>query len=171
MLSMLAHFIAYKEIAKKFSGKNIEMQANLQEQVKTLQTKLNKTMPYLQVGIKSPKGIPSGDNKLTPNQKAVKRAKEYIDNNLDKNLSLKDISTVAALSPTYFSYVFKKQTKTNIENYIINAKIEKAKQLLKQTMDSIGEVAYNIGYNDANYFSFIFKKITGISPRDYRKIQ
>lgn len=162
ILSMLAHFLAYKEIARKFSRKKFETASELQKKVKILQNKLNIVMPYLKIETKK-------DENLTFHQKAVKRAKEYIDNNFDKDISLKDVATVAALSPTYFSFVFKKESKINFEDYLILARIEKAKKLLKETFYSIGEIAFNVGYFDQNYFSFLFRKITGVSPRTYRK--
>lgn len=163
MLSLLAHFISYKEIARKsYREKNIvDDTIDLHEKIKILQDKLNVVMPFLKIETKK-------EENLTFHQKAVKRAKEYIDSNLDKAISLKEVATIAALSPTYFSYVFKKETKINFEDYFISARIEKAKELLKKTTYSIGEIAYNIGYNDQNYFSFLFKRITGISPRNYR---
>lgn len=162
MLSLLAHFIVYKEIAKKFKGK-IEPTFELQKKIKILQNKLVRAYPYLKIETKK-------EENLSANQKAVKRAKEYIDNNLNKNIPLKDVATVAALSPTYFSWVFKKETKTNFEDYFIQARIEKAKKLLKDTFYSIGEITDSIGYSDQNYFSFLFKKVTGFSPRDYRNL-
>lgn len=162
MLSLLSHFIAYKEIARKFSREKIYDTIDLQKRVKTLQNKLNTVMPFLKFETKK-------EENLTFHQKAIKIAKEYIDSNLDKTISLKDVATVAALSPTYFSYVFKKEAKMNFEDYIIFARVERAKKLLKETTYSIGEISYNVGYNDQNYFSFLFRKIVGIPPRTYRK--
>ena len=57
--------------------------------------------------------------------------------------------------------------KTFIE-YVTEKRIEKAKKLLRQTDKASGEIAKEVGYKDAHYFSFVFKKLQGVSPREYR---
>ena len=71
-------------------------------------------------------------------------------------------------SPTYFSSLFKKETGTNFINYLTQARIHKAKTLLCCTSKMVYEVAYEVGFRDYRYFSQIFKKYTGQTPREFQ---
>lgn len=101
--------------------------------------------------------------------KAVLEAKNYIDINYGKELTLEDVSRVVSVSPQYFSKLFKEETGFNFIEYLTNSRIEKAKELIKNSPMSMKEVCYEVGYNDPNYFSRLFKKIVGVSPTDYLK--
>lgn len=101
--------------------------------------------------------------------KAVLEAKKYMDINYAKELTLEEISKIVSVSPQYFSKIFKEETGYNFIEYLTNARIEKAKELIKNTQLTMKEVCFEVGYNDPNYFSRLFKKIVGISPTDYLK--
>jgi len=93
----------------------------------------------------------------------------YVDANYtDSNLSLKMISSEFGITVSYISKVFKEQFGTNFSDYITNMRVEKAKQLLKTTNMSMGEIAQNLGYVDSSIFIKNFKKITGKTPGVYR---
>jgi two-component system response regulator YesN len=97
------------------------------------------------------------------------RAKEYIENNYnDENISLTTTAQNAGLSPNHFSAVFVQETGKNFIEYLTAIRIEKAKGLLKHSAMKSADIAYEVGFNDPHYFSFIFKKNTGMSPREYR---
>jgi two-component system response regulator YesN len=95
-------------------------------------------------------------------------AKDYINRHYNEELSLEDVSREVNLSPQYFSRFFKNETGCNFIDYLTQVRINKAIELLKEKNLSVKEVCYTIGYNDPNYFSRIFKKITGYSPSDHK---
>ncbi len=102
------------------------------------------------------------------NQMIVK-AKEYIRNHFQKDLSLDDVSRQLDLSPYYFSKLFKEEVGSNFVEYMTNLRMEKAKQLLLNDEMSMKEICSAVGYSDPNYFSRIFKKNTGTTPTEYRE--
>ena len=99
----------------------------------------------------------------------VNQIKNYIRGNLDKKITLNEISRHAHYSISHCEMVFNKTTGLSITNYLIKKRIEKAKSLLVERNLSLIEVAETVGFNDYNHFSRIFKKETGISPLTYRK--
>lgn len=98
----------------------------------------------------------------------VLRAKEYIQENFHKDLSLDRVSRQLDLSSYYFSKLFKEETGSNFIEYLTNLRINRAKELLKNEEYSMKAICTEIGYSDPNYFSRIFKKITGVTPTEYR---
>ena len=99
----------------------------------------------------------------------VNKAKQYIDENYMKELTLDDVSRVVNISSYYFSKVFKEETGENFIDYLTKLRIESAKKLLKTTNKSMKEISAEVGYSDPNYFSRNFKKYTVKTPTDYAK--
>jgi two-component system response regulator YesN len=101
----------------------------------------------------------------------VHRAKTYIDRSFaDADLSLAEVASQVHLSPNHFSAVFSQEMGETFRDYLIRIRIERAKELLRTTSMKCYQVAYQCGYNDAHYFSHIFKKATGLSPQSYRNL-
>ncbi|MCM0649549.1 AraC family transcriptional regulator [Clostridium swellfunianum] len=94
---------------------------------------------------------------------------EYINNHYNEEISLDKLSKNHYLSPVYLSKVFKEETGDSPINYLINLRLDKAKELLEKGSLSIKAVAKLVGYNDAYYFSKLFKKHFGISPSKLKK--
>lgn len=86
-----------------------------------------------------------------------------------EKLSLSDISEQYHVSEAYFSSMFKKCTGTTLMNYLMEYRIEKAKELMMTTDRKIVEIAQMVGYADIHYFNKVFKKVTGEAPRDCKK--
>lgn len=108
---------------------------------------------------------------ITENEKAspiVKKALEYIQNNYSKDINLKTISSSFNTSAAYLGYLFKKEVGETFTNCLNKIRIEKAKELLLNTNMRINEISENVGYVNTNYFFTIFKKITGISPSEFK---
>lgn len=103
------------------------------------------------------------------NNEIIVRAKHYIDENLDKNLTVSNIAETFYLSPNYFSRLFKRVMGEGCNEYVVRRRIEKSKSLLESTNMKAGKIAMMVGYNDTNYFSSAFKKHTGMSPIKYRE--
>lgn len=92
----------------------------------------------------------------------------YMKSEIDKKLSVADISTKYSLSSSHFSGLFKRSTGMPPMDYFIHLKMQKACQLLYSSDDKIKVVALQLGYDDQYYFSRIFKKQMGMSPEQYR---
>ena len=99
----------------------------------------------------------------------VAKARDYIDNNyMNDELSLLVVAEAVGLSPSYLSAQFKKEYGQNLSEYIAVARIAHARELLCCTSKMIYEVAYDVGFRDYRYFSQIFKKYTGQTPRQFQ---
>ncbi len=92
---------------------------------------------------------------------------QYISTNYDKPICLSTLAKEYSVSEGYLSKLFKKYTGMGINQYINISRIMAAKEMLNNTDMSVTEVAYECGFNDSNYFSLMFKKLTGISPKKY----
>jgi len=99
----------------------------------------------------------------------VQRAKEYINENYRKDLSLDELSRELDISPYYFSKLFKEETGSNFVEYLTGLRMDQAKVMLKDESLSMKEICAVIGYSDPNYFSRIFKKNVGLTPTEYRE--
>lgn len=100
--------------------------------------------------------------------KIVRQAVAYIDSHLPDTLSLDIIAGAIPANPSYLSRTFKKETGQALTEYINLARVEKAKELLSAGGSLTYEVAEQTGFHDPAYFSAIFKKYTGLSPKEYR---
>lgn len=99
----------------------------------------------------------------------LKNAISYIDEHFaDEDISLNTMAKAVNVSANYFSAVFSQEIGETFIEYVTKKRMEKAKQLLRQTTMRSGEIAYKVGYRDPRYFSFIFRKTVGCTPRDYR---
>ena len=99
----------------------------------------------------------------------MERAEEFIRENFAvPDLSLRDVCDHLAVSQSYFSALFKSKYKKTFLEYLTELRIEKAKGLLAATDFKLYEIAEKCGYADPHYFSVIFKKHTGMTPKDYR---
>jgi len=100
----------------------------------------------------------------------VEKAKAFINNNIFKKITVEAVSAYVNLSTNYFTSYFKQKTNENISEYIINLKIDHAKNMLKTTNQSINDISLLLGYEDYRSFNRIFKKLVGKTPSDYRQI-
>ncbi len=107
--------------------------------------------------------------KLQRGNPMIAKVVAYLDQNISSDLSLESASLVAGVNPFYLSKLFREETGDTFVNYIAEKRMELAKNLLSNTELSIKEITAEIGYNDQNYFSKLFKAKFGISPTDFRK--
>ena len=99
----------------------------------------------------------------------ISDAARYISSNFTRELSLTQLAEKYSMSPSYFSRKFKLCTGFGYKEYLITIRILEACKLLLNTDLSITEIAEKCGFDDSNYFGDSFKKVKGISPREYRK--
>ncbi len=100
----------------------------------------------------------------------VDLAKEYVEEHYYENLMLMDVAQKAGISPGYLSTLFQKQLSKGFVDYLNEIRIEHACTYLQQTYLKTYEIAYKVGFKDEKYFSKVFKKLKGMSPSEYRKI-
>lgn len=93
----------------------------------------------------------------------------YIHNNLNSKIKLSDLCNLTNISESLLASAFKKTTGQTIIEYVNTLKINKAKQLLKETNMSVTNISYDLGFSDGAYFNRVFKKNTNRSPKEYRK--
>lgn len=93
----------------------------------------------------------------------------YVINNIERKINMSSISEALFLSKNYIGDVFKEETGMTVGQYITMVKIQRAKHLILNDMLKNYEVAQRLGYNDVEYFGKTFKKITGLSPAEFRK--
>lgn len=99
----------------------------------------------------------------------IRQALEYIEENYaDENISLKEVAGYTNVSANYFSAVFSQEMRQTFVEYLTQKRMEKAKELLRRTDKRSAEIAAEVGYKDPHYFSFVFRKTQGCTPRDYR---
>lgn len=103
-------------------------------------------------------------------RKEVKRAIEYIRTYYNRDFSLDELAAAVNLSPYHFIRVFKAETEKTPFEYLLEVKIEKAKELLESNNKKITEIGLACGFSNPSHFSRVFKKNVGISPTDYRAI-
>ena len=110
------------------------------------------------------------DSKITGKYgDVILKAKRFIDENYaDPNTTLTTVAQAVCLSPNHFSTIFSQECKTTFIEYLTNVRIENAKRLMKETDMKGYDIAYECGFSDPHYFSYIFKKNTGLSPREYK---
>ncbi|MCL6459971.1 MAG: helix-turn-helix transcriptional regulator, partial [Gorillibacterium sp.] len=85
---------------------------------------------------------------------------KYIDNNFERDISVGDISRFVFLSPSYFTRAFKEEMGISPINYLLKVRIERAKELLRDTGLKISDIALNVGFSNQQRFNEIFKKYT-----------
>ena len=85
-----------------------------------------------------------------------------------EDISLNRVAKEVNLSPNYLSAVFSQEMGTTFVEYLTARRMEKARELLRHSDLRSGEIAAAVGYKDSHYFSFLFKKTQGCTPRDYR---
>ncbi|RFB12056.1 response regulator [Bacillus sp. HNG] len=100
----------------------------------------------------------------------IEKVLEYISKTPINQLNLKDAANHVHMNPSYLSQLFKQQLNKKFVDYVTEIKIQEGKKLLVNTTLRMSEIADRLGYADVAYFSNNFKKITGLSPSDYRKI-
>lgn len=99
----------------------------------------------------------------------LKKVLNYTDRNIKKGVTLDKAAEYVNMSSSYFSKFFKKLTGVNFITYVIDRKIEFAKDMLQNTDMPIINIAYELSYNETNYFSKAFKKKVGVTPSEYRE--
>lgn len=100
---------------------------------------------------------------------AIETTLAHINQNLDEDLSLESISQLVHLNPAYLSRLFKKEMGVSMSEYIIQARIARAKEMLRSPDVKISSIAASVGYTHFSHFAKMFRRIVGMPPHEYRK--
>jgi len=97
------------------------------------------------------------------------QAQEYINRHyMSADLSLSSVATHVNLSACHFSAIFSQETGRTFKSYVTETRIRKAQELIRTTAMKASEIGYQVGYNDPHYFSHVFRKVTGLTPTEFR---
>jgi two-component system response regulator YesN len=104
-----------------------------------------------------------------PKNKAIEHAKAFIEENYAAKLTLQEIAEQATMSRSYFANIFKQETGITVWNFIANVRMSQARKLLLDTSMKVYEIAMAVGYDNAVYFTQLFKEHYGVTPAEYKK--
>lgn len=107
------------------------------------------------------------DNGLPQSQ--LERVIDYIKANLTQDLSILDVATLTSMSESHFSRSFKQSVGITPYQYLMQQRVERAKQLLKQQVISISDIALDCGFANQTHLTKVFRRMTGMTPRAYQK--
>lgn len=113
----------------------------------------------------------SGQRKVTQQKEIIDQAVSYIESNFgNENLSLQEVAKNIHVSISYLSTLFKKERNVNFSDFLTEVRMQKAKELLRNTSMKAYEVAMQVGYSNPQYFSMRFKQYTGYSPLRFKNV-
>lgn len=163
LVSLLYRFAANNDIqTDAFSGDMGELYSRLIEMAPDALRKW-----FVDICLAFQESLISTRNKST--KSFVLRAQEYVhDNYADAGLSLDSVCEELGVSNSYFSTIFKKETGSSFISYLTDYRMDQAARWLLETNEKSYIIAKKVGYTDANYFSYVFKRQFGVSPSKYR---
>jgi|LGVE01.1.fsa_nt_gb AraC-like DNA-binding protein len=100
---------------------------------------------------------------------SIERAKLFIEKNIEKQLSLEEVSRESGMSKYHFSRTFKAVTGNTFKTYHNQRRIEAAKTLLRNQETRVTDACYEVGFKDISYFNRVFRRVEGMSPSAYQK--
>lgn len=159
----IVHMFLYKneiQAHKLFSDKvaqklNINADNSMFDMLKWVHFVITKTMEYVEEVEKS--------------QTIIEKAKKYIQEHYIEDITRNDVAAIVFLTPDYLAKMFKSETSVSIKEYINQCRIDKAKDLLRNSNANISMIASEVGFDNFSYFSTVFKKLTGTNPNLFRK--
>lgn len=99
----------------------------------------------------------------------IAEIKRFVKSNIENRITREMIAEHINFSPDYLGRIFKRETGLSLSEYIMEQKVERARELLDEDVDTIGNIAVRLGYSSFSYFSEVFRRLTGIAPSDYKR--
>lgn len=109
------------------------------------------------------------DTHTNPKKQLVRSVKDYIDEHYPHSLSLQTLASLFYINKEYLAAIFKETYGYTVNSYIAHVRISKAKEMLRFTDKTVEEIGREVGIEDGNYFSRVFKRVEGVSPKKYRE--
>ncbi len=98
----------------------------------------------------------------------IQKAMEFVHEHMKEPITRDQVAKVVGISPSHFSVLFKDVTGQTFTDYLMRVRIEEARRLLGRPEFNISQISHEVGFNDESYFSFTFKRLTGVTPSHYR---
>lgn len=162
-------FYMFSRVIESLSHVHEEMQDNAINMLQNCSTLTELCASITQIACQIKNDFQKSYNANSKNH-IIRQVLTYIDEHLSESLFLEDIAKMLYLNPAYLSTLFKQETSRNYREYVIQCRLDKAKELLRNSNEKIGQIAIAVGYGDAKHFGKIFKKEVGITPKEYRAI-
>lgn len=112
----------------------------------------------------------AAETKKSEDNRPIRQAKQYIEENYNRSLTLEEVSEMVGFAPGYFSTLFKKETGATFLEFLQSVRMDAAKKLLVSGNEGMNVICEKVGYADVKYFTKCFVKYTGLKPGEYRKI-
>lgn len=112
----------------------------------------------------------SYEDEISKTETIVDKINHFIYEHYSENISRNEVATEFYLTPSYLAKIYKKRTGKNIKDFINEYRIEKAKALLREGKSNISDISEQVGFENFSYFSTVFKKIVGKSPKEYKNL-
>lgn len=109
------------------------------------------------------------ERKNNKNERIIELCRTYLAEHYMEDLALETVARRFFFSPAYFSSFFKAHTSMTFTEYVLRLRMDKAKEMLRDGKRKISEIALNVGFRDAGYFTRVFKRETGLSPEEFRR--
>ncbi|GAF63366.1 putative DNA-binding protein [Bacillus sp. TS-2] len=145
--------------------KSLVLELDSKEEEQELMVQLHMTQLFVWLARMMKNALPQNEESNV----YVKRAIDFLHQNYDCDIKIKDVGEAVNLHPGYLHRIFKKQMNVTMVEYLTSLRIEKAKMLLSETDIPIIDISVYVGMNSRQYFSLLFKKYTGTTPLQYRK--
>ncbi len=110
------------------------------------------------------------ESRANESARPIRLAKQYVLQHFSEPITLEEVCEAVGFSISYFSALFKKETGEGFAKYLTRIRIDEAKNLLRETSLSVGEIGEKVGYSDRKHFTSNFRKIVGLNPAEYRKL-
>lgn len=163
--------IHYGELEKFFAGSYNEFIYQREESQLFLKTNLLQILLLMYNEWSSLNYSQHVSRSIRSNYSRVMDVKKYIDSNIESRFKLSELADMAKLSPNFFCRIFRDIVGETLINYINKSKINLAKKMLIESNKGVKEIAYNCGFENDTYFYTLFKRVTGMSPSQYRERQ
>jgi AraC family transcriptional regulator of adaptative response / methylphosphotriester-DNA alkyltransferase methyltransferase len=108
---------------------------------------------------------------ISPRKQLVERTTEFLTKNFSRDLTLEEIAKTVYTSPFYLQRIFKEEMKRTPAQFVVEKRIDAAKEFLMSSSLSITAISYEVGFKSPSHFATIFRKVTGFSPSDFRLTQ
>lgn len=154
-----------EELVKVMKQTLRQLDSDILMEMAVYQRKEEVKKPYADRELQKVQGV--GERSLM----VVYEIKDYIDLHFMDDISVESLADQFQISVSHFNRIFKQSFQVNCKEYITTVRVEKAKEYLTGSVLTVSEVGSMVGYSDANYFTKVFRKKTGMTPKEYRNEQ
>ena len=134
-----------------------------------IKTRLISILVMMAREYKAANGLPDGFTIRMEKRRIIEQVMRYIDDHYAESITLESVASDVNMSPSYLSFLFKKLNGFTLWDYILSKRVNYARQMLTATEDLILNISLESGFNSLTNFNRVFKRITGLSPKEYRK--